>query len=138
MIIGCASIFGHTLNLLFFWIVPFLTTFQILGWFIELAEHAPYMNNRLDVHMTRNRHSHWFEQFLTGIHGEAYHLAHHLRPRVPFWKMAELHRILLRDPDYRQWDSQCGGIFLSENGAPSVISLLIEQCRQRQRLGLCA
>jgi len=123
-------------NLLLFWIVPFLTSFQVIGWFIELAEHGPLMRNSINLRMTRNRHSHWLEQFLTGMHGENYHLAHHLRPRVPFWKMPALHRILLRDPAYQQWDSQCGGIFASNNGAPSVISFLMNQCRQRMVLDL--
>lgn len=119
---------GQGMNLLLFWVVPFLTSFQVIGWFIELAEHAPLMENRLDLYMTRNRHSHWLEHFLTGMHSENYHLAHHLQPRVPFWHMHRLHRILQRDPDYRRWDSQCGGIFASSNGAPSVIALLARRC----------
>lgn len=130
IVIAVAVAMGQLTNLLLFWIVPFLTTFQVIGWFIELAEHAPLMHNRSDLHMTRNRHSHWLEQFLTGMHGENYHLAHHLQPRVPFWRMGELHRILLHDPHYRQWDSQCGGIFLSENSAPSVMTLLSLRCNQ--------
>lgn len=128
-IVGCALIFGQATNLLLFWIIPFLTTYQIIGWFIELAEHSPLMGNPIDLHKTRNRHSHWLERFLTGMHGESYHLAHHLRPRVPFWKMAQLHDVLLRDPDYREWDSRCGGIFLSDNGAPTVVSTLIARSR---------
>lgn len=123
---------GNLLNLFLFWIIPFFTTFQIIGWFIELAEHGPLMENKLDLHMTRNRHSHWLEKFLTGMHGESYHLVHHLRPRIPFWQVAACHKILLQDAEYKKWDSQCGGIFMSSNGAPSVISLLIQQCRQRK------
>ncbi|HJR72302.1 MAG TPA: fatty acid desaturase family protein [Luteimonas sp.] len=125
LILGCAFAFDQVFNLLLFWIVPFLTTYQIIGWFIELAEHAPLMGNAVDLQRTRNRHSHWLEHFLTGMHGESYHLAHHLRPRVPFWRMKQLHRILLRDPDYARWDSQCGGILFSSNGAPTVVSALI-------------
>jgi len=129
-ILACAVVFDQATNLFLFWIVPFLTSYQIIGWFIELAEHAPLMASPDDLHRTRNRHSHWLERFLTGMHGESYHLAHHLRPRVPFWRMAQLHRILLRDPEYRHWDSQCGGIFLSDNGAPTVVSTLIARFRQ--------
>ncbi len=125
---------GNLLNLFLFWIVPFFTTFQTIGWFIELAEHAPMMQNGLDLHMTRNRHSHWLEKFLTGMHGETYHLVHHLKPRIPYWRVAACHQILLQDEEYRKWDSECGGIFLSSNGAPSVISLLLQQCRQRKNL----
>ena len=128
LLAAIAIAIGQGMNLLLFWVAPFLTSFQVIGWFIELAEHAPLMENRLDLYMTRNRHSHWLEHFLTGMHSENFHLAHHLQPRVPFWRMHCLHRILQRDPDYRRWDSQCGGIFVSSNGAPSLISLLATRC----------
>lgn len=127
VIFGFAAYFGHALDLLLFWIVPFLTTFQVVGWFIELAEHAPLMQNQRDIHMTRNRNSHWLEGLLTGMHNESYHLAHHLRPRVPFWRMSELHQVLMRDEAYRQWDSECGGIFFSNNRAPAVVPLLLRR-----------
>ena len=74
--------------------------------------------------MSRNRNSHWLERALTGIHGESYHLAHHLWARVPFWKMRELNDILRQDDEYRAHDDRCGGILLSSNGAPSVVELL--------------
>jgi fatty acid desaturase len=126
-ILAVTAYYGQLLHLLLFWIVPFLTSFQVIGWFIELAEHAPLMQNGRDIHMTRNRNSHWLEGLLTGMHSESYHLAHHLRPRVPFWRMGELHQVLMRDATYRQWDSECGGIFFSRNGAPSVVPLLLQR-----------
>jgi fatty acid desaturase len=137
-IVGGSLAFGQVMNLLLFWIVPLFTTFQVIGWFIELAEHAPLMHNRSELHMTRNRNSHWLELFLTGMHGENYHLAHHLRPRIPFWNMKAVHSLLLRDPDYRRWDSQCGGIFVSSNGAPSVLSLLLQRCVSTHSIRLSA
>jgi len=136
VIISVALAFGQGFNLVLFWIVPLLTSFQIIGWFIELAEHGPLMQTGLNLHMTRNRHSHWLEHFFTGMHGENYHLAHHLRPRVPFWRMKALHEILMGDSAYREWDSRCGGIFLSSNNAPSVVSILMNQCRQRMVLDM--
>ncbi len=115
---------GFFMEFVLYWLVPFLTAFQVLGWYIELSEHAPMMNTKLDIHMSRNRNSHWLERALTGLHGESYHLAHHLWARVPFWKMGELNAILREDPAYRAHDDRCGGILLSNNGAPSVVSLM--------------
>ncbi|MCP5083626.1 MAG: fatty acid desaturase family protein [Alphaproteobacteria bacterium] len=115
---------GFFVEFLLYWVVPFLTAFQVLGWYIELSEHAPMMETKLDIHMSRNRNSHWFERALTGLHGESYHLAHHLWARVPFWKLPELNAILREDDVYRTHDDRCGGILLSNNGAPAVISLL--------------
>ncbi len=114
---------GNLIDLLLYWIIPFLTSYQIIGWYIELSEHAPLMHSNLDVRMSRNRNSHWLERLLTGIHGESYHLAHHLWPRVPFWRMKELNAILREDPVYRDQDDSCGGIILSANGAPTVVSI---------------
>ncbi len=118
-------------TLLLFWIVPFLTAYQMIGWFIELSEHAPLMENDTDLHMTRNRNSHWLEHMFTGMYGESYHLAHHLWPRVPFWNMRRLHRLLLEDESYRRQDREFGGILLSSNGAPSVVRLLLHRIAQR-------
>lgn len=53
--------FGCGKYILLFWIIPYLTTFQIISWFIEMSEHYPLMSNRVNLYMTRNRHSHWLE-----------------------------------------------------------------------------
>lgn len=117
-------------QLFWYWVVPFLTTYQIIGWYIELAEHAPMMENGADIAMSRNRHSHPVEHFLTGMHNENYHLAHHLFPKVPFWRMKQLNELLRQDPAYRRQDDACGGIFVSGNGAPSVASILWARAMQ--------
>ncbi len=115
---------GVAWEFVLYWVIPFLTAFQIIGWYIELSEHAPMMGVGLDIHMSRNRNSHWLEHALTGVHGECYHLAHHLWARVPFWKLKQLNEILRQDRAYREHDDRCGGIVFSNNGAPSVVSLL--------------
>ena len=121
---------GLLTEFLLYWIIPFFTAYQILGWYIELSEHAPMMDARLDVHMSRNRNSHWCEWALTGLHGESFHLAHHLWPRVPFWRMTELNAILRDDPVYRAQDDACGGIVISSNGAPTVLATLWDRAGQ--------
>lgn len=117
-----SSIAAGVFDLLFwYWIVPFFSTYQIVGWYIELAEHAPLMERGKDIHMSRNRNSHWAERLFTGMYGESFHLAHHLFPRVPFWRMNELNQLLRQDAVYRAIDDACGGIFLSSNDAPSLV-----------------
>lgn len=123
-LLAAITYFGFAWEFVLYWVVPFLTAYQIIGWYIELSEHAPMMDVGLDIHMSRNRNSHWLEWALTGLHGESYHLAHHLWARVPFWKMKQLNEILRQDDDYRKHDDRCGGIVLSSNDAPSVVTLL--------------
>ena len=125
-IILTSSIAAGVFDLLFwYWIVPFFSTYQIIGWYIELAEHAPLMERGKDIHMSRNRNSHWVERLFTGMHGESFHLAHHLFPRVPFWRIHELNQLLRQDAAYRASDDACGGIFVSSNEAPSLVAQLV-------------
>lgn len=108
---------------LLMWIVPYLTTFQVIGWFIEMCEHYPLTSaSDYDIYMTRNRFGSPLENFLTGLHGERWHLLHHLLPGLPFWNLDKAHRILLTDETYRHVNSQAGGIFTrGVNGAPSIL-----------------
>lgn len=102
--------------LLLYWLVPYLTSFQSLSWFIELAEHYPLLGNaKRDIFSSRNRFGGKIENFLTGAHGEQYHLIHHLFPKIPYWNMPKAHRILWRDRVYRTVNEKFGGIFTSSN-----------------------
>lgn len=111
--------------ILLFWVVPYLTTFQIIGWFIEIGEHYPLMNNKVNIYMTRNRYSHWLERIFTGMHNETYHLVHHLNPKIPFWNVPQAHQIYLQDQNYAEFDRKMGGIFLSANDVPSIVQSII-------------
>lgn len=128
------TLLGWGQYILLFWLVPYLTTFQIIGWFIEMGEHYPLMNNKVNLYMTRNRHSHWLEKFLTGMHNESYHLVHHLNAKIPFWNVLKAHQIYLQDPNYAQFDSKTGGLFLSANNAPSIIQSAIANIRSEYEI----
>jgi fatty acid desaturase len=122
LIIISVSVLGNLWQyLILFWLIPYVTVFQIIGWFVELAEHYPLMDNYVTLYMSRNRNSHFIERLLTGIHNENYHLVHHLFPSIPFWNIPKAHKILMQDPNYAQYDSQSGGIVWSNNNAPSIL-----------------
>lgn len=110
-----------------FWLVPYLTSFQILGWYIELSEHTPLVrDSNIDLYMTRNRMSRGLEKFLTGIHGDNFHLEHHLDPRTPFWNLARARRARLADPEYAEVDRAFGGLFTrGPQGQPGAIAAII-------------
>ncbi|CAM4380102.1 hypothetical protein BAMA_21360 [Bacillus manliponensis] len=110
----------------FFWIVPYFTSFMVIGWFIEMAEHYPLVfENNKSIQMTRNRYSHWLESFFLSIHAENYHLTHHLQSSIPYWNIAKAHEIMLEDEMYRKVNSKMGGVFLSSNDNPPLIKDLI-------------
>lgn len=101
-----------------YWLLPYLTIFQILTWFIELSEHYPMVAHaKSSLFATRNRFSGTLEHLLTGIHGENFHLIHHLFPGIPFWRLKKAHHVLLDDPNYAAANARFGGIFCSSNFA---------------------
>jgi fatty acid desaturase len=103
-----------------YWLVPYLTVFQTLTWFIEVSEHYPLVAGAtVDIDATHNRFSHPIEGFFTSMHHENFHLIHHLFPAVPFWNMKKAHQVLLNDPVYAQKNACFGGIFLSGNHTKS-------------------
>ncbi|MBB5404304.1 fatty acid desaturase [Paraburkholderia atlantica] len=130
-------IFGFALTqsldlLVLFWLVPYLTTFQALGWFIELAEHSPMCETETeDVYLTRNRKGNLIERLLVGANLDEYHLEHHLSPGVPFWHLKRAQKIRSRDPRYAEVADSWGGLFASgPKGQPSVINQLLERNRR--------
>ncbi|MGF6960452.1 fatty acid desaturase [Paraburkholderia youngii] len=130
-------IFGFALTqsldlLVLFWLVPYLTTFEALGWFIELAEHSPMCETESeDVYLTRNRKGNLIERLLVGANLDEYHLEHHLSPGVPFWHLKRAQKIRLRDPRYAEVADSWGGLFASgPKGQPSVINQLLERNRR--------
>lgn len=111
------NIYGYIL----YWLLPYLTTFQIFTWFIELSEHYPMVSqyNR-NLECSRNRFSNPLEHFFTAIHAENFHLIHHLFPAIPYWQLAAAHKILMQDNDYAKVNQNFGGIFFSYKNRPAM------------------
>jgi fatty acid desaturase len=132
--------FNVLLYLLLFWVVPYLTYFQIIGWYIELTEHCTVMSGRdSDVFMASNRHSIGLERFITGIHNDHHHLDHHLNPSTPFWKLPDARIIRLQDPVYAAVDERTGGLFTrGYAGAPSALRQLLKLNHTRYEKLSCA
>lgn len=118
---------GTLLDLTLFWVVPYLTSFQLLSWYIELAEHTPLVRDyNVDLYMTRNRKSRGLEKFLTSIHNDNHHWDHHLDPRTPCWNLPKAHAIRMRDPNYAALDRATGGLLTKgPEGQPSVVSAIV-------------
>jgi fatty acid desaturase len=117
--------------LIILWIIPLFTIFPIIGWFVELSEHYPLVDeNKVDLYMTRNRFSHYTEAFIFSIHCENFHLVHHLHPGIPFWNLQKAHRILLKDEQYKNVNMKMGGLFFSSNNQQSFIASIVDQNRE--------
>ncbi len=114
-----------------FWVIPYLTTFQIVNWFCELGEHYPKpAKSTINLYMTHNRLGNLWESFLFGIHNEHLHLEHHLNPAIPFWLLTKSREIHLQDPMYEEIDRQTGGLFTRRGNATSAIEKMLNYHRK--------
>jgi len=131
-ILGLALWFGALKEVLLFWIVPYFTTFQAANWLIEVSEHFPMIQDeQTNVFMTRNRRGSAFESALTGIHGEGWHLIHHLFPGLPYWTLKDAHAVLMQDEAYARANARNGGLFtLGPLGEPTILSSIFEALGQ--------
>lgn len=127
-----ALAFGLLDELILFWIIPYLTTFQVIGWFTEIAEHSPMCEvAHEDLFLTRNRKGNFIERLLFGVNLDEYHLEHHLSPGIPFWLLKKAQEIRMADPHYREVAATWGGLFCKGPlGQPSVVSQLIDRNRR--------
>lgn len=128
-VLGTSIAFGFFNELILFWIIPYLTTFQVIGWFTEIAEHSPMCEvENKNLYLTRNRKGNLLERMLFGVNLDEYHLEHHLSPGIPFWLLKKAQEIRMADPEFREVSTTWGGLFCKgPKGQPSVISQLIER-----------
>ncbi|AIT21304.1 guanitoxin biosynthesis L-arginine gamma (S) hydroxylase [Burkholderia thailandensis] len=113
-----------------FWIVPIITTFQVIGWFSEISEHYPVIRTtRSTLTITRNRFPVLIERAFVGMHGDNYHLVHHLLAGIPFWNLRRAHAILMEDPAYAAANRALGGIFTAPSGRISVMRSILDEIR---------
>ncbi len=113
-----------------YWFIPLITTFQVIGWFTEISEHYPLIRTaRSTLTITRNRFPHAVERAFIGMHGDNYHLVHHLLAGIPFWNLRRAHAILLDDPAYAAANRTSGGIFTAPAGRRSAIRSILDEIR---------
>ena len=110
-VVSALIISGNWVIIMFYWLVPFVTTQVWIGSLIELTEHYPVIETapHVDLYVSRNRHCGRLSNFLLGVTPhEGYHLIHHKFAAVPPWRHHEVHQILLQDPVYAVLNSVRG------------------------------
>lgn len=104
-----------------YWLVPWLTTFQIFSYWAELGEHGGL---RLAGHTwgSRNWRGNLASRWAIGSHSDdLYHLLHHWFPAVPHFRLRELDETCRSLwPEYAAHD-RCSGFFLGGHGGVSVL-----------------
>ncbi|MFO0905779.1 MAG: fatty acid desaturase [Pirellulales bacterium] len=128
-IIGLLIYLGLGRMFFWMWLVPLITTFPLVAWYVELMEHFPLVwESDIDLYMTRNRWTDPATRFFLGMFNENYHQTHHLFPQCPFWRLPEVHKILMEDEEYRNTQFREVGLVGSIiEGTPSILTSIVER-----------
>lgn len=136
LIITASIIFNFWQELILFWFVPLLTTFQIIRYWAEMAEHSG-LKNENELYASRNTFGNPIERFLLHPHHDNYHLVHHLFPAIPHYNLKKAHLVLMEDPSYKE-AHHCTGFFKSF--LPGFYSVIEDICgryldRNKKKIG---
>lgn len=86
---------------LLFWIVPYLTWLQLCLHVRSVAEHFAIQNRSGVFAQSRTVLASGLDVLLLVPNNVGYHIEHHLYPSVPFYRLPELHRLLMAQPVYK-------------------------------------
>jgi fatty acid desaturase len=100
MAVSLTLLHAWTFYLLFF-VVPFVTWLQLVFHVRSIAEHFAIPREPGLYAQTRTVLPTWFDRVFVLSKNGNYHLEHHLFPSVPFYRLPELHRLLMAQPAFR-------------------------------------
>jgi fatty acid desaturase len=109
-------------TVLLYWVVPFLTSYQVIRHWMEAAEHASLIEDDNEWLQTRSWTSNRFVQWLFAPHSDSFHILHHQFPGIPHYTYLAAHRVLMRDCWEYSSGHHCDGLLIPRRAdAPSVL-----------------
>lgn len=110
---------------LILWLVPLFTMFSFCMLLRQLVQHGNASRERFtNTRIFLVNHLIRFSVFPLG---NEYHLPHHLFPMVPFYRLPELHDLLMQTDDYRRQAVVVEGYFFHRDDPPenpTVVELM--------------
>jgi fatty acid desaturase len=109
-----------------FWLVPLVTLYPATLFLREIAHHGNYPDNG-DFTNSRVYEGYWLEREIFFPFSERNHVLHHMFPTIPWHKMREGHRLMMRYPPYREGVVICDGFFFKRHRGtsdPTVLDIL--------------
>ena len=85
---------------LLLWVVPILTWLKMIMRVRSIAEHFAIENDHVYT-QSRTTLPSFFERVFVAPRHVNVHLEHHLYPSVPFFRLPQLHALLMRDPIFQ-------------------------------------
>jgi fatty acid desaturase len=110
-----------TVDLLLYWLIPWLTTYQMCSFWAELGEHGGL--RRAGHHWgSRNWRGSIITRWVIGSHSDdLYHLLHHWFPAVPHHRLRPLDRICREHWPAYAAHARCCGFFVGGRDGVSVL-----------------
>lgn len=135
LLLSVVTLVGGPVGLAWFaglWLVARATVYHAVKVFAELSDHIGLIPGTIAAY-TRNLPSGWAAWFFHP-HGDNYHLAHHLFPKVPLQRLHVLHGLLQQHPLYAQ-SEQCETYFFGQKSVVASWVKLQPGRRVRQSTG---
>jgi fatty acid desaturase len=108
---------------LLYWAVPAVVIVPAIMFVVVTSEHVSTFGTT-EFERSRNKLG-FLNRVLLHPHGDGFHMLHHLYPGIPHNHLARAHRLLMKDPVYRN-GNHCYGLFFSFGGRRSVLRDLLE------------
>jgi fatty acid desaturase len=111
LLLSAHFIFGWS-NFLMFYIIPYVTVYQIFRYWSDAFDHAGITDSQQDFHRTRNHLFGWqWLNLLVFPRNDQYHLVHHLFPGLPTKAFPQAHlKLMEAEPEYAKRDHNFGFI----------------------------
>jgi fatty acid desaturase len=86
--------------LVLYWIIPFFTSLVLIMRIRSIAEHFAIEAGPGTYGQTRTTYAGLLASFFLAPKNVNYHIEHHFFPSVPFYRLPELHSVLMSNPEF--------------------------------------
>jgi fatty acid desaturase len=101
--LGIIAYAGGLGSFALYWIVPMFTWLVLIMRIRSIAEHHAIDEPQGGEYpLTRTTEATWLERIFLAPKNVNYHIEHHFFPSVPFYRLPELHALLLTKPGFRE------------------------------------
>jgi fatty acid desaturase len=101
-VLGIIAYAGGLESFALYWLVPMFTWLMLAMRIRGIAEHHAIEQPDIAYPRTRTTQPTWLERIFLAPKNVNYHIEHHFFPSVPFYRLPELHAILMSKPGYRE------------------------------------
>ncbi len=100
---ACVIVYAGALEgFALYWVIPMFTCLVFIMRIRSIAEHHAIEGPDAAYPVTRTTYASWIERIFLAPKNVNYHIEHHFFPSVPFYRLPELHAILLSKPGFRE------------------------------------